>query len=109
MKLRETVQVTVTSADIPNLLNILQEKAIGTETVNHIDALTISLEIPQKKLAQLESICAKRGDTLQIGGRSGGLLTVKRLIHRPVLILGLLLLVILTLLREMWLIHIQSP
>ena len=98
MKLRETVHVTVTSADIPNLLNLLQEKAIGTETVNLIDALTISLEIPQKKLAQLETICAKRGDTLQIGGRSGGLLTVKRLIQRPVLILGLLLLVVLTLL-----------
>lgn len=98
MKLRETVHVTVTSADIPNLLNLLQEKAIGTETVNLMDVLTISVEIPQKKLAQLETICAKRGDTLQIGGRSGGLLTVKRLMQRPFLILGLLLLAVLTLL-----------
>jgi sporulation protein YqfD len=97
MAFLETLTVTVTSADIPSLLNLLQTKCIVSSSVTRVDALTVSLEIGRKQLPQLEEICSRRGDDLRVKGRKGALLSFKRILRRPVLTLGILLLLFLTL------------
>ena len=96
MAFRETVTVTITSADIPSLLNLLQAKCIVSGSVSRVDALTVTLEVGSKQLPQLDAICSRRGDSLRINGRKGTILTFKQLLCRPVFTGGILLLLFLT-------------
>ena len=96
MAFRESVTVTITSADIPSLLNLLQAKCIVSGSVSRVDALTVTLEVGSKQLPQLDAICSRRGDSLRINGRKGTILTFKQLLRRPVFTGGILLLLFLT-------------
>ena len=94
--LNGVIQLKITSADTTALLNFLQEQGIVMEQVQFVDDLTLQLSIKRQDFRRLQKIVDKRGETLEIIHRSGIYWCIVSLKRRPVLVLGLALLVVLT-------------
>ena len=93
-----TGQLTVelTGADIPGTLRVLSERGITLLKTILIDDLTVRINIGRRDYPRIREIAEKRGDTLTVWNRMGLYWKFRELLKRPVLILGLCLLLILT-------------
>ena len=92
-----TVQVRLTSADLYRTLQFLQEKGLELEQLEPIDAMQLQFLIPRRQLHQLQWLCKKRGDSVQVLHHSGLYWGLQGLLKRPVLVLGMLGLLFLSL------------
>ena len=88
--------VELTGADIPGTLRVLSERGITLLKTVPIDDLTVRINIGRKDYPRIREITEKRGDTLLVRNRMGLYWKFRELLNRPVLILGLCLLLILT-------------
>ena len=88
--------VELTGADIAGTLHALSERGIILLKTIPIDDLTVQLSIGRKDYPRIREIAEKRGDTLVVRNRLGLYWKFRELLNRPVLILGLCLLLILT-------------
>lgn len=88
--------VELTGADIPGTLHALSERGIILLKTIPIDELTVRINIGRKDYPRIREIAEKRGDTLVVRNRMGLYWKFRELRKRPVLILGLCLLLILT-------------
>ena len=88
--------VELTGADIPGTLRVLSERGITLLKTVPIDDLTVQINIGRKDYPRIREIAEKRGDNLLIRKRMGLYWKFRELLNRPVLILGLCLLLILT-------------
>lgn len=91
---RGLVTVEVTTADPPLALTAWAAAGVRFRRAEMTDPLTLRVEMDRKSLPKLRRICKKRGDKLRLTGRQGLLEDMRRLFRRPVLILGLILLVV---------------
>ena len=93
-----TAQLTVelTGADIPGTLRMLSERGITLLKTIPMDDLTVRINIGRKDYPRIREIAEKRGDTLVVRNRIGLYWKFRELLNRPVLILGLCLLLILS-------------
>ena len=91
------VQVQLTSADLYGTLALLESKGISLEELEPVDAMQMILQIRRKDLPRLERLCRRRGDALQIVSREGLCWAIRGLLRRPVFLLGMLGLLILSL------------
>ena len=89
--------VELTGADIPRTLQRLSDSGITLLGVAMEDDLRVRLTIHQKDLEVLRKICEKQGDTWKVQRRTGAYWRYKALLHRPVLIFGLVICILLSL------------
>ena len=92
-----SVTVSVTTADIPGLLNALEEKVVRLQEMEALDLLTMRLTLGRKDLRTLRKLCGSRGDSLRLLGRTGIFWKLLGVGRRPVLLFGMGLLLFLTL------------
>lgn len=91
------VEVELTSADPEGSLAAAAEKNIAVFSVTRKETLTIGLRAFRKDLPALKALCEKRGDRLSVCRTRGIYWTIRRFLNRPVLVLGMGLLLFLTL------------
>lgn len=89
---RSTVEMT--SADLQGMILAIRTLDIEIEDVEQIDELTLRFCVKSTSIAKLQELCEKRGDRLKILSQDGWHLLQKTGKERPVLIVGLLLLVL---------------
>ena len=91
------VEVELTSADPEGTLAAAAEKNIAVFSVTRKEALVMHLRVFRRDLPALRELCEKRGDRLSVRRTLGIYWTLKRFLARPVLVLGIGLLLFLTL------------
>ena len=91
------VEAEVISADPEGTLAGAAEKNIAVFSVTRKEALVMRLRVFRRDLPALKKLCEKRGDRLSIRRTLGIYWTLKRFLSRPVLALGIGLLLFLTL------------
>ena len=91
------VEAELTSADPEGTLAAAAEKNIAVFSVTRKEALVMRLRVFRRDLPALRKLCEKRGDRLSVRRTLGIYWTVKRFFARPVLALGVGLLLFLTL------------
>lgn len=84
-----TVRVELTAADIPDTLLAITARGIPIYDVQTKGELTILLEVERRHYRELAALCARRGEKLRILKRKGFYWTGKRLMKRPLLLLGI--------------------
>ncbi len=87
------VKVELSSANLPAALDRIAQAGIPVWDLIPVDELTIHMHIPRSEYRKLSMLCRKHGDTLKLTARRGIYWMVKGMLSRPVLILGILLLV----------------
>ena len=85
------IRVRVQSADTASALSAIHNAGITLFDVISEDALTLSLSIHRKQFKQLKKLLEKRGEDVQLRRNYGIYWVGKGLLKRPVLLLGLLL------------------
>lgn len=89
------LQVELTSANPEESFLAANEQGIAFFRMEQISGLTTRLYISRANHRRLQKLCEKRGDTLRICGRKGLYWNIKALIYRPMLLIGLSLMMIL--------------
>ena len=87
-----TVRVQLVSADITAVMSAINAAGIHLQDVNCIDILTTDFTIPRKDWHRVRRIAARRDDSIRVIRRDGSYWLVKGLLKRPVLVLGVLIL-----------------
>ena len=86
------VEAELTSADLSGALGAISERGIPLFSLVPQGDLSLRIRLYRKDYKSLRSLCKKRGDTLRLVRRSGIYWTGKQLIKRPVLLVGMALL-----------------
>ena len=84
-------EVIITSADLTAVLAIMEQYSINIKNVEYMDLLRIRFSVSYRDLPILNEIIKKRGESLKIVSQTGFFLAISRLLFRPVLSFGLLL------------------
>lgn len=93
--LQGTLSVKLTSADPAAALEAMGSAGIILRNVVMQDELTVTFEILRRHEKLLWALAERRGDTAVITGRRGIFWGWKALLHRPVLLVGMAILLIL--------------
>jgi len=91
------LEVALTSAEMENVLGIINSKGIIVMNLTKVSDLTCHFTIRNNDYFSLEAICRKRGATLNIRKKAGIYWTIRALLYRPVLIIGFAMVLFLTL------------
>ena len=91
------IRLRLTGADIAAALRAFNAADVHILDVITSDALTAELTIYRKDWALVRQVAARRGDDVRVVRYGGAYWSIKKLLHRPVLVLGILLLLILSL------------
>lgn len=91
------VTVEVTSADISAVLTAFSESGIVLHRVEAVSDLTVRLAVSRQNLKRVKRILQRRGENERILRRSGIFWGMKNLLRRPVLVVGLGMLILLAL------------
>lgn len=107
---RGLVTAEVTTADPPSALTAWACARVRFRRAEITEPLTIRVEMDRQALPRLRRICKKRGDKIHLTGRRGLLEDMRRLSRRPVLILGLVLLVVMmtALPKRLWFLRFEG-
>ena len=92
---RNLVTVQLTCADIPSILSQLQWAHIQLNEVIQIDPLTIRFQIKRCDESKLRSLLHRKGIEVKCINRSGIYLQIRSLFRRPVLLVGLIVIILL--------------
>ena len=90
------ILVEITSADIAGMLTALNQNGISVFKTVSINDLTVEAQFRRQDLKRLRKLSEKRGDSVRLLKRSGAYWSVKSLIKRPVLLIGMLILLALS-------------
>lgn len=90
--LNGTFQIEIVSADIPSLISVLNRSGVSLYCVNQIDLLTIRAQILRNQYHELERVIVSSGSTVRILSKKGVYWYLKNLVRRPVLVIGIALL-----------------
>lgn len=91
------IRVRITSANVNNALQAVNDAGITVSKVTQKDELTVEFQIQRRKLRELNNIIQRRGEKLELTRHEGMYWGVRRLFRRPILVAGCLLLFVLTL------------
>ena len=87
-----TVRAKLTSADISATLRLFNTAGIELQDVICPDILTAEFTVSRKDWKKARSIAQRRGDSIRLLHRIGTYWAVKKLLHRPVFVIGMLFL-----------------
>ncbi len=90
------VTVALTSADIPGMLRQMNQAGIMIFDMSSSGPLTVVLTIRRKDFKRVHQIAHGRGDQLKRLHNQGIYWTAKGLIHRPILIIGCMMIIALS-------------
>lgn len=91
-----SVRIRVDSADPSQLLSALNRSGIRLFNIDYVNELTVETTIGICDLQQAESIVKRRGEYLAEQGRTGLIFTLGKILNRPVLVVGILVLFVMT-------------
>ena len=91
------VRITLTSADPTAALRMVNDADITVYNTIWVDDLTVRFYLRRSDYGLLAKTIAKRGDRLSFDGRRGGYWLFRRFLSRPVLLMGVLLMIVLSL------------
>lgn len=91
-----TVQGTLTAAEPDRSLFDISRAGVRLTQMRWLDPLTVEFCCSRREKALVRTICEKRGDDVHFRREWGLVSLERRLIHRPVLVMGFLLLFLLT-------------
>lgn len=91
-----TLRVQITCADMSGFLGKLNNCGITVQGLYYVDLLTVTLDIDRINLQRTEKIAASCGATIKIIQKNGIYWTIRRWRQRPVLIIGLCVLLFLS-------------
>lgn len=95
--LNGTVTLQITTADPAQLLSELHRLDVPMEQVRFMDELTLQLRIKRQYLKFIQALAKKQGAEGKVIERSGLYWNFKGLMKRPILIIGLAIILVLTL------------
>ena len=95
--LNGVVTMRITSADIVGLLSVFHERNIPIEHIQFVDELCCTLCVQRQYVKTIKSVAEKHGANIEITAHSGIHWQIRSLLKRPVLILGLIVMIALTL------------
>lgn len=84
------VVVRITSADLTGMLSQISERNIQLLRVEWIDELSCQATVYQRDSITLGKLARNHGDKLEIINKSGVYWSIKSLMHRPVLVIGVI-------------------
>ena len=91
-------ELELTSADTEGAISAIAGKGIPLQAVTARDMLTVRLWVRRKDIGRIRDLCRRRGEDLKLIRRKGIFWAGKALLGRPVLLLGLSLVLAATLL-----------
>ena len=91
--LNGTFQIEIVSADIPSLISVLNRSGVSLYCVNQIDLLTIRAQVLRNQYHELNRVIVSSGSTVRILSKKGVYWHLKNLVRRPVLVIGIALLI----------------
>lgn len=91
------VTVELTSADPIGILRRISDAEVVLRDVGPIDGLKVRLKLDRKDLVLLRKLCSDHGTTVRILRITGARRWLHRLLSRPVLVIGILAMLFLTL------------
>lgn len=83
-------QVEITGADTAGALSALNHAGIRIFETVSVDELTLLFQIRRQDLKKAGRITGRRGDSIRVVGKKGLYWTLRGLLHRPLLTLGVL-------------------
>ena len=86
------LRVELRCADPSYALTIMQNHGITAETVQIVDDFSISFSIGRMEMSTLKKMAEKRGFELKIVAYPGLYWLLPKLLHRPVLLIGMAIL-----------------
>ena len=89
------VEVEILSAQPYESINILCQQGIELFQAELLDALTVKVRILRRDWSTVKKILSKRGDRIKIKKKHGIYWRGKRLLHRPILLTGIAMLLLL--------------
>lgn len=87
-----TAELSLTGAEVYATAQRIAEQGISLLDMTTEDALTVRFRIARRDLPRVRQICQKRGDKITVRANSGLFWLVSGLVHRWVLLSGILLL-----------------
>ena len=90
------VRVRLLTADGPACLQILERSHYSASSIRVIDSVTLELTISRKDLPGLRALCQRKGYTLEIIRKRGLYWPLHTMLSRPILLIGLPSLLLLT-------------
>ena len=91
------VEAELTSADIPATLVCIADAGIHLHHVRQMDDVTVRILLSRRHYRVMKQIIIRRGESLQLVKKTGAYWWVKAFAKRPILVLGLMSLFIMTL------------
>ena len=88
------IRLKILSGDIPHAIKMLERENIPAYHLQIEDAVTLSFTISRQYLKKLQRICERKGYTIQIVKMEGLFWPLRRLLSRPVLLIGMILLIL---------------
>lgn len=96
MGMETTVRLELTSADTQGALNEVLRSGLSLYSVWRVDELVTEFTVRQSEMGAIRSVLDRRGDPVRIIQERGLAVILKRSKKRPVLLMGLAVLIILT-------------
>ena len=90
-----SVRMEILSADPSGALSAAQQQGIILENIECIDELTIRFTVQRKYVKEIIRQSHRRGEQSKILGRIGLYWSIFALLHRPVLVTGMIILMVL--------------
>lgn len=91
-----TIQVELISADPAAALYAIQKQGISMDNIEKTDEFTLTLEINRGDWVKLSQLAEKRSDTVSVKRKRGLYWAALRLKKRPILTIGILLLLLIS-------------
>lgn len=88
--LKGAVTIRLLSADLPGAMDAVNRAQIAIEEAQYLDEMHLQFSVSRQDLSLVEKIAYKRGERLEILNRKGWYYGIRGLLKRPVLIVGLL-------------------
>ena len=103
-------RIRIIGADLMHTMDLLLKSGISAEKPFWKDPLTLECEISAGDWETTEQICAKQGDSLQILGKWGFCFFLTKVLRRPVLIAGMIILLMCSLIlpRRVFFVRVEG-
>ena len=89
-----TVRVRILAADVPSCLRMLEGADIAAFSVLTEDSVTLEVTVPRRDIIKLQKLCQRKGYSIAVVNKKGIFWLLQALLHRPVLVAGMILFLI---------------
>ena len=83
--------VEITSAAVSDLLTLVNKRGFCLSNIHYIDELRIQVVLPGTNIRKFRKLINEQGGTMKIVSRCGMLFALKRMLQRPIMLMGFLL------------------